>query len=215
MFTGLVEEIGKIKSVRPFGSGIRLEISAKLICDELKPDDSVSIDGACQTVTKIDPSGFSVDTVRETLSKTTLGSLKAGTEVNLERALRLGDRLGGHLVQGHVDCVGKVVSIGGDAGNKLLWVEFPEKFAKLIVDTGSITISGVSLTSAKCEGNRFLVTIIPHTWNNTTLRGLRNGSGVNLEFDILGKYVDKLLSVGKTESSKPSFLDQFIDQPDY
>jgi riboflavin synthase len=211
MFTGIIEEIGKIKSIKPVSGSYRITVDAKIVTNDLKIDDSVSLNGACQTVIHKTESEFTVEAVEETLRKSTLGKFKPGNKINLERAMKLGERLGGHLVQGHVDCKGRVQTIQSEGTGKLLWIEFPIEFAKYIVPVGSICIDGVSLTVAKKERNRFMVSIIPHTWKMTTLGELKTGSEVNLEFDIIGKYVESL-TVHSTTKEK-SYLEQYIDQP--
>ncbi len=213
MFTGLIEEIGIIKSIGNLGGGRKITVSASKIMDDLKIDDSVSINGACQTVIKVNSKEFEVIAVEETLRKTTLGSLKSGDEVNLERAMKVSDRLGGHIVQGHVDTVGKVLSIKKENTGILYRFSFPSDFAKYLVNTGSICINGISLTTAKVESNSFDVALIPHTISVTTFKNLKQGSEVNLEFDILGKYIEKMLNHNK--NSRKSNLDIYIDQPEY
>lgn len=214
MFTGLIEEIGIIKSISVFGNNRRFTIQATQVLSDLKIDDSISINGACQTIVKRDNTTFEVVAVQETLRKTTLGSFKVGNFINLERAMRLGDRLGGHLVQGHVDCVGRIFHIESTSGSWQLWVEFPNKFSQYVIPIGSICIDGISLTVARVEGSHLMVAIIPHTFEFTTLQKNKVGDTVNLEFDILGKYIEKLfLTHGKSNSEK-SILDSWISQPD-
>lgn len=219
MFTGLIEEVGKIRSISTMGGGKRIGVDAKVILDDLKIDDSVAINGACQTAVKVTKDYFEVEAVEETLRKSTLGTLKAGDWVNLERAAKLETRMGGHIVQGHVDCKGKVEKIIKEKTGIQLWIVFPEKFVKYIVPVGSICINGVSLTAARVEGNRFMSAIIPHTWKVTTLAELASGKEVNLEFDVIGKYVEKMVEPHMKKDSgnpsKSSYLDQFIDQPKY
>jgi riboflavin synthase len=194
MFTGLIEEIGTINFIRPYGGGKLISVVAKTILEDVKIDDSISINGACQTVISHNRNTFEVVAVEETLRKTTLGRLHSSQKINLERAMKPSNRLGGHIVQGHIDCVGRVVKIERMQTAVNLWVEFPEEHKNMLVPTGSITIEGVSLTSARVEGNQFMVAVIPHTWENTTFANLRNQSEVNLEFDIIGKYVNKILN---------------------
>ncbi len=208
MFTGLIEEIGTVRSMRPQGQGFRISISAKTILNDLKIDDSVSINGACQTVVRCDGASFDVEAVEETILKTTLGSLQPGKRVNLERALQLGARLGGHLVQGHVDTRGSVHAIQEQQTSWLLSVNFPTDFARYVVPVGSICINGVSLTTARVEADRLTVAVIPHTWRYTTLNELAVGSSVNLEFDIIGKYVERLLLYGSTKAQPPTHSPQ-------
>ncbi len=217
MFTGLIEETGRIKSIRPEGGGYRIVVSATKITSDLNVDDSVAVNGVCQTVVACDSHSFEAVAVEETLRKTTLNRLRAGDSVNLERALRLSDRLGGHFVQGHIDCIGRIHSIVKERTAVNLWVSFPNEFSKYIVNTGSICVNGVSLTSARVEGNRFMVAVIPHTWENTTFKTAKVGDAVNLEFDIIGKYLEKLVFENQKnqKQSHSSSLDKFIDQPDY
>lgn len=213
MFTGLVEEIGIVRTVSSLGNGKRLSISASLIMDDLKVDDSISINGVCQTVISFDSKSFTVEAVEETIRKTNFKSIKSGDKVNLERALQLSDRLGGHIVQGHVDSVGKINKILPEIAGIQLWVTFSPEFKKYLVNTGSICINGVSLTTARIDGNNFMVAIIPHTWKSTNLNLLKVGSEVNLEFDILGKYIENMMS-DRSQAHRSTNLGQYIDQPD-
>ena len=211
MFTGLVEEIGSIIKIESKGSGLTLTIRGNVVMSDLSIDDSISVNGACQTVIGVHGNEFRVDTVQETLLKTTLGSLKVGDSVNLERALQLSDRLGGHIVQGHVDCVGRVQSIVNvSGGGWQLWITFPQDFRKYVVPVGSICINGVSLTVARVKDNTCMIAIIPHTLSVTTIGGLTVNSNVNLEFDILGKYVENMIIHGE---KKNSVFDSYLDQP--
>ncbi len=210
MFTGLIEEIGEISAIRPIGAGKRISVKASKILDDLKIDDSVALNGACQTVVTVSGNQFEVEAVEETLRKSSLGQFRPGMKINLERAARLGDRLGGHLVQGHVDTIGTIANIHKESAGILVWVSYPKEFDKYVIPTGSITIDGISLTSARVEGYKLMVSVIPHTWKVTNLNNIRIGSYVNLEFDVIGKYVDKLL-----KGNKPSSLEQYIDQPGY
>lgn len=211
MFTGIIEELGIIKSIRPMGIGLRITVEAKLIMDDLKIDDSVSINGVCQTVVAKSKTTFEVEAVEETIRKTKFSKIHAGQKVNLERALTPSTRMGGHIVQGHVDSLGKITSIHREGAGVLVWVSFDEKFQNNTVNTGSICIDGVSLTTAKVEKGKFLVSVIPHTWQKTSLSQLAQGDDVNLEFDILGKYVENILS----KQPKKSGLDKYISQPDF
>lgn len=213
MFTGLIEEIGVIKSIANLGGGRKISVSASKIIDDLKIDDSVAINGACQTVVKVSSNSFEVIAIEETIRKTTLGKLKNGDEVNLERAIKVSDRLGGHIVQGHVDTIGRIISIKKENTGILYWIDFPHEFSKYLVNTGSICINGISLTTAKVESKSFCVALIPHTVSVTTFKNLKQGSEVNLEFDILGKYIEKMLN--NRQTSHKSNLDIYIDQPEY
>lgn len=191
MFTGIVKDIGTIAGIRSQGTSLRLTVryGNELEFNDLAIDESVAINGACQTVVALGRQTFDVDTVEETLKKTTLGSLGSGSAVNLERALRPIDRLGGHFVQGHVDCAGTVLGVYDLGGSREIKIGFPEEFQPFIVPVGSIAIDGVSLTVANVTDDSFSVAIIPYTFENTTINNLRDGDRVNLEFDILGKYI--------------------------
>ncbi|RJP65095.1 MAG: riboflavin synthase [Ignavibacteriales bacterium] len=198
MFTGLIEEVGSVKSVNTFGGGIKLTIEAKNILNDIKTGDSININGACQTVVSFDEKSFTVETVEETLKKTNLGFLISGSKVNLESSLTLNKKLGGHFVLGHVDSTGKITSVEKLSSSILVSISYPVKFSNYIINVGAITVNGVSLTIARFNKNAFTVSIIPHTWQETNLQFLKVGDEVNLEFDILGKYVAKIL--GKEES---------------
>ena len=201
MFTGLVKDIGTVTQIQSNREGKRIRVASKL-CPEIEIDDSVSINGACQTAIEISSSEFEVQAVHTTLEKTTLGSLKPGDFVNLELAMAVGDRLGGHMVQGHVNGVGGIKNIVSTGDTYLLEIDYPAELSKYIVQEGSISVDGISLTVAKKEmgTTSFTLAIIPHTWHNTVL-GKRNiGDKVNLEVDIIAKYVENLL--GFTDNSK-------------
>ncbi len=200
MFTGLVTEIGAVRESRRVGSQMRLTIYAPRTAQETELGASINISGTCQTVTELSGDMFSVDTIAETMKKTTLGNLKPGDRVNLEQALRPGDRMGGHIVQGHVDCVGSVTGTLEQSNVIEISVAFPEDFEELVVPQGSISIDGVSLTIARLDEHAVTVAIIPTTWKETTLPRLRSGDGVNLEFDILGKYVARMLKLKDSNS---------------
>jgi riboflavin synthase len=189
MFTGIVRERGRVASVQDGPAGTRLEIDAPATASELGIGDSVSISGACLTATAVSNGTFSVTAIAETLSRTTLGRLRTGDVVNLETATRAGDPLGGHFVQGHVDAVGRIASV--EDGR--VWVEAPPEILRYCVEKGSITVDGVSLTIAGLRESAFEVALIPHTLEVTTLGDLEPGDEVNLEVDVLAKYVEKLI----------------------
>ena len=193
MFTGIIEEIGTLQRVVPVSHGQRFHITAKRILDDLKPEDSVAVNGVCLTVTNLDRTTFEVTAVDETLERSTLRRLSTGQKVNLERALRMGDRMGGHWVQGHIDGTGNVVSSKRRGDGLLITIEIPERLIKYAVEKGSMAIDGVSLTIADVSTHRITVAIIPYTLEHTTLGSLRNGNQVNIEVDVLGKYVERLL----------------------
>lgn len=188
MFTGIIECLGTVKEVTTQGTNIDVHVHTP-ITNELKVDQSVAHNGVCLTVTEISGDVYSVTAVAETLQKTNLGSLKAGDNVNIERALRVGDRLDGHFVQGHVDATGTCEEVQQLEGSWLFRFSFPKEHAALIIEKGSVCINGVSLTAFDVTGNTFTVTIIPYTFEHTTFHSLQKGDTVNLEFDVLGKYL--------------------------
>ncbi len=212
MFTGLIEEIGKIKSITNLGGGIKIKVAASKIMEDVKIDDSISINGVCQTAISVGNNEFEVIAIEETLKKTNFNKLKPNQEVNLERAVRLSDRLGGHLVQGHIDCVGYITAITKSKTEHLITISYPLEFAKYIVPVGSICINGVSLTVAKLKSTTFTVAIIPHTWDMTIFKHFKIGDLVNLEFDIIGKYLERLLEP-HISSKKENIFSQFLNQP--
>jgi len=201
MFTGIVEEIGRVEGIRRLGGGVRLRIRSTKVIEDLTTGDSISINGVCLTVVECARQSFDVEAVEETLAKTTLRHLAVGDGVNLEGASRLGDRLGGHLVQGHVDGVGKVVALERLADSVLMTVEIPSSLTAYVICEGSITIDGVSLTVARLEGQRATISLIPHTLKVTTLGQRKVGDAVNIEVDLIGKYVEKLLRAWRAKPS--------------
>lgn len=211
MFTGLIEEIGRVSSVSPIGKGLRIVVEAKRVMDDLRVDDSVAINGVCQTVVARADSQFTVEAVEETMRKTNFAQLQTGMSVNLERAMRPDGRLGGHIVQGHVDTTGKIIQIIPETAGTLVKVSFPTEYRKYVPPLGSITINGISLTIARAESNNFTLSIIPHTFQQTTLNTLKPGAIVNIEFDILGKYIENLMRYG----NMPQALQQSDDYGAY
>ena len=194
MFTGIIEETGTIASVTPEGGRIRLVVKANLVLKETKKGDSINIEGVCQTVADFTEDTFSVFTLAESLKKTTLGSLQSGSKVNLERALRPDSRMGGHFVQGHVTCTVPIKELSTANNNVYLKVEAPENVCRCCVPEGSISLDGMSLTIAKIEKNILTVNIIPATFEGTTLKYKKVNDKMNLETDVIGRYVEKLLS---------------------
>ncbi|WP_412069884.1 riboflavin synthase [Rubrivirga sp. IMCC43871] len=190
MFTGIIEEVGGIAAVTPLAGGRRLRVACSF-ADALRVDESVAVDGVCLTVVAQDGDGFEAVAVEETLAKTALGERKAGDGVNLERAMVLGARLDGHLVQGHVDTTGVVESVEALADSHLVRVRYPVEHAAYLIPRGSICVDGISLTVARLddEPGTFALAIIPHTWDKTTAGRWRPRARVNLEFDLIGKYV--------------------------
>ena len=209
MFTGIIEEIGKIKSFKKDSNGATVEVECSLVLEDTKLGDSIAINGVCQTVIELSSNSFKARVSDETLKVTTFENLKSGNIVNLERALTLSSRLGGHIVSGHVDCRGKFTKIEKLTDFYNLEFEIPQEQTKYVVHKGSITINGISLTVAEINQNRFKVAIIPHTFENTNLKALNIGDNVNIETDILGKYVEKMLSSKDNDSNiSMSFLQE-------
>ena len=205
MFTGLVEEKGKLKDKIATGDGFQFVIEAKIIMDDLKIGSSIAVNGCCLTVVKIDGNTFAVDTIEETLNKTNLGVLKEGMNVNLERPLAAKARLGGHFVLGHIDTTGKVEDVKELSNSHWLTISFPENFKQYLIYVGSVAIDGVSMTVAELKNNSFSVGIIPHTWKETIFADKKIGDTVNLEFDVLGKYVERIME-NKSEGESSIFL---------
>lgn len=193
MFTGMITALGSIRRVTRKGTDALLEVDASMSLEDIRIGDSIAINGACLTVTQKAERRFTADVSAETLSRSNLGTLKAGDRVNLEKALRLNDFLGGHLVLGHVDGQGKLQEKTGKANSIILGIEIPEELMRYLVEKGSIAVDGVSLTVNRCEKSRFYVNMIPHTAQVTTLGFKKVGDAVNIETDIIGKYVEQFL----------------------
>ncbi len=209
MFTGIVEEKGILKKLEIKSQGALLTIQAKSILNDLKVGDSIAVNGACLTVTSFSEREFTAELSSETLKRTAISRNSSMNIVNLERALRLGDRLGGHIVSGHIDCIGKLISSSPSGDNRVLEFEYPQEYEKYVVLKGSITVDGISLTLASLMDNRFQIWVIPHTIMNTTLENITKGTWVNLEFDILGKYVERLMDKkNKTVGLSKDFLSE-------
>ncbi len=200
MFTGIVHELGRVETIERRDAGARLRISAELAA-ALAAGDSVSVEGACLTAAAIDAGAFEADVMNQTLSLTTLGALAAGEAVNLEPALRAGDPLGGHLVQGHVDGVSEVVAVIEDGIARRLTIRVPGGLERYLVERGSVTVAGASLTVAGLDRDRFEVSLIPETLARTTLGAASQGTKLNLELDILARYVERLLGFRDEEST--------------
>ncbi|SFB75270.1 riboflavin synthase alpha chain [Zunongwangia mangrovi] len=191
MFTGIVEEVGKIKNLIKKGTNLHIEVEAKMT-PELKIDQSVSHNGVCLTVVSIKENSYTVTAIQETLNKTNLDSLFVGDLVNLERGMKLGDRLDGHIVQGHVDQTAKCIDVKDLDGSWQFTFEYDPRLNNITIEKGSVTISGVSLTVVNSERNSFSVAIIPYTFENTIFKKIEKGTTVNLEFDVIGKYVKRI-----------------------
>ena len=207
MFTGIIEETGKIRAVERGRHSSVLSIGAAAILSDLKIGDSVAVSGVCLTATTVDSGGFTADVMHETLNRSTLGALAAGDVVNLERAMSADGRFGGHIVSGHIDGVGKITAIRRDDNAVWFTVEAPQTLRRYIVEKGSIAIDGISLTVAAADAHTFAVSVIPHTLRVTALGARRVGSGVNLETDIIGKYVESLL---RPDSAKSNITREFL-----
>ena len=200
MFTGIVQDMGRIVALEPRAGDVRVRVAVdRLPLDAVRTGDSIAVSGVCLTVVEHDARGFAADVSNETLSLTTLGDLAPGSHVNLEPALRAGDPLGGHLVSGHVDGVGRVVSLVQDARSWRIRFETPPDLARYVARKGSIAIDGVSLTVNEVEGREFGINIIPHTWQVTTIGGYAPGRRVNLEIDPIARYVERLLAAGAAQ----------------
>ena len=209
MFTGLAEGLGRIKNIRRMQDHMQVCITPLFEMTECKLGDSVAVSGVCLTVSQMERGALYMDVSGETLSRTTLGLMGQGDHVNLERALRLTDRLGGHLVLGHVDGIGKILKKESRHNSWLLKIEMDEALSRYIIEKGSIAVDGISLTINACEKAFFEVNIIPHTGTQTTLLKKNVGEPVNIETDLIGKYVEKLLSINRSgpKSGKSSGID--------
>ncbi len=211
MFTGIIEELGTVESLDARSTGARLKIRCSTVMEDMAEGASIAVNGVCLTAIEPRPTGFSADLAPETLRRSNIGELRAGSPVNLERPLSPTGRLSGHIVQGHVDGTGEVLSLEelGDQ-NSWLRVRVPAELDPFLVYKGSIAIDGISLTIAQIEGDVLSVTIIPHTWRNTTLGSYHPGARVNLECDILAKHVEKLLR--KLEVKSPLTVEKLREQ---
>ena len=191
MFTGIIEDLGIIEKLKNDGGNLHITVSTS-ITHELKIDQSVAHNGVCLTVVHINDRTYTVTAIQETLDKTNLGSLTENNLVNIERAMKLGDRLDGHIVQGHVDQTAKCITIVEKNGSWFFTFEYDKNLNNITIEKGSVTVNGVSLTVVNSEINSFSVAIIPYTYNHTTFKNLKTGDTVNLEFDVIGKYVKRL-----------------------
>lgn len=198
MFTGIIEETGKILSLQKLADGARVKIAANVVTNETNEGDSISVNGVCLTALDIKKDSFAADVSGETLNRSTLGNLKIGTIVNLERAVTPSTRLGGHIVQGHVDVVGSFLSAKQTGDFWTVRVGFPPEMSKYLVYKGSISVEGISLTIAELAENYFEIAVIPKTWELTNFSTLNSGDKVNLEADVIAKYVERIMLYGKT-----------------
>ncbi|HKG12991.1 MAG TPA: riboflavin synthase [Pyrinomonadaceae bacterium] len=201
MFTGIIEELGRVRSVERRGEGVRMTLEARVVTEGTQDGDSVAVNGVCLTALEVRGDSFAADGSRETLQRSTLGLLRAGSAVNLERAVTPSTRLGGHIVQGHVDARGKFLSAEEHGGSWTVRVGFPPDLARYLVFKGSVAVEGISLTVAALAEDHFEVAVIPKTWAVTNLSRLRPGDPVNLEADIIAKYVERILSFGGAQTN--------------
>jgi riboflavin synthase len=198
MFTGIIEELGHVRSVEQRGDNARVLIEARLVTEDIHEGDSIAVNGVCLTALNVEKDSFAADVSRETLDRSTLGRLLPGAPVNLERSVTPATRLGGHLVQGHVDARGKFLSATDLGGSWTVRIAYPPEIARYLVFKGSVAVEGISLTIAQLTDEYFEIAIIPKTWEVTNFSHLRPGDTVNLEVDVIAKYVERLLSLPKT-----------------
>jgi riboflavin synthase len=197
MFTGIIEELGRVRSVEQRGENARIVIEARTVTEETKHGDSIAVNGVCLTALDIKPDSFAADVSRETLDRSTLGRFKPGTPVNLERAVTPATRLGGHIVQGHVDARGKFLSAEDLGGSWIVRISYPREIAQYLVIKGSVAVEGISLTIANLGDDYFEIAVIPKTWEVTNFSQLQTGDEVNLEVDVIAKYVERILNFSR------------------
>ena len=216
MFTGIIEETGAVRHVSLHGNSGSIQIGAELVLKGTKPGDSIAVNGVCLTVTTMDSKSFTADVMAETLRRSNLGNLKGGDWVNLERAMPAEGRFGGHIVSGHIDGIGTIAAMENEGNATWVYIRTSSDILALIVEKGSIAIDGISLTVAKVGMEDFAVSIIPHTSSHTALLKKRTGDVVNLENDIVGKYVEKLMQPAPSESGPASGITmEFLAQHGY
>lgn len=209
MFTGIVEEVGTVRRMQRQGNTVVLEIEAERVIEDIHLGDSISVNGTCLTVTDFNERTFQMDAVPETIRKTSLQELGAGSFVNLERAMAAGGRFGGHFVTGHIDGTGSILDLQSEERAVIVTVGVDASLIPYMVDQGSVAIDGISLTINEVEADRFRVSIIPHTWNETVLRRKKAGDRVNIECDMLAKYVAKMLGYDK-DTKKENITETFL-----
>jgi len=208
MFTGIIEELGRVRSVEKRGEGVRITVEARAVTEGTREGDSIAVNGVCLTALEVSRESFAADGSRETLQRSTLGGLRAGSPVNLERAVTPETRLGGHIVQGHVDGRGRFLSAEEHGGSWTVRIGYPPELARYLVFKGSVSVEGISLTVAALADEYFEIAIIPKTWAATNLSHLRPGDAVNIEADIIAKYVERILLVSarQTDAAQTSGL---------
>ncbi len=197
MFTGIIEELGSVASLTPLPAGARLHVAASIVTSDLANGHSVAVNGVCLTALDVSPGSFSADVSPETLDRTTLGTLKAGSPVNLERAMLPTTRFSGHIVQGHVDGRGTFISATADGDYWTVRIGFPPEFARYFVHKGSVAVEGISLTIASLADDHLDIAVIPKTWQSTNLASLTPGDQVNLETDVIAKYIEQMIKPEK------------------
>lgn len=207
MFTGIIQELGAVRSAVN-KENLLLDIDSRIVAPRLKKGDSVSINGVCQTLIESRPDGFMVEAIRETLSRTNFAVLSPGDRVNLEAPIRADEMFHGHFVQGHIDCVGKIISLAPQGGSLLVSIEFPKRFGRYLIEKGSVAIDGVSLTVVDAGPTVFSIAVIPHTLENTNFKFNKPGNPVNLEFDIIARYVEKFRSTEGESKLTIGFLEE-------
>jgi riboflavin synthase len=212
VFTGIIEHVGTIESLSSGRSGGRITIHAASVAPSLGVSNSIAVNGCCLTAASLDKERFSADLSGETLAKTSFSTLKSGARVNLEQPLTAGKEFGGHFVLGHIDCVGHIAHLNPEGDNWWLGVQIPEDFARYIVPKGSITIDGISLTVARWHNRIAEVAVIPYTYEQTNLRDRKPGEAVNLEGDILGKYVERYLEAREAQRAESITLSRLIEE---
>ena len=195
MFTGIVEELGSVKRIEPIDGGLRITVAAQVVVQGTADGDSIAVNGVCLTALNVGEDSFAADVSAETLERSTLGRLASGSAVNLERAVTPATRLGGHLVQGHVDGRGTFISADQDGDFHIVRIGFPAEMARYFVFKGSVAVEGISLTIADLAESHFDIAVIPKTWTGTNLSSLESGDAVNLEADVIAKYVERMLNL--------------------
>jgi riboflavin synthase len=214
MFTGIIEELGRVRGVERRGEGVRVMVEARVVTEGTREGDSISVNGVCLTALDVRPDSFAADGSRETLQRSTLGSLRAGSVVNLERAVTPSTRLGGHIVQGHVDARGRFLSAEEHGGSWTVRISYPPEIARYLVFKGSVAVEGISLTVAALAEDYFEIAVIPKTWAVTNLSTLRAGDPVNLEADVIAKYVERMLGE-RAASGGPSLTLEKLERLGY
>ncbi len=210
MFTGIIEEIGTVGSIQKTASAAKLNIRCNEILDDINLGDSIAVNGVCLTVTTFDQGGFTADVMHETLNRSSLGDLKPGSHVNLERAMAAGGRFGGHIVSGHIDGTGSIVKLEKDANAIWYTITCGQHLMRYIIEKGSVAIDGISLTVAKVTRDTFSVSVIPHTLGETILSEKKPGNTVNLENDCIGKYVEHLMQFAGDSKEESKITESFL-----